>query len=866
MIVSVALVRYSRASGTFSRLDGRAMDPPINPYQVEIVESGELVWSFRRFDRRVGAWGETLWSAVPPLDVPALRPAIGRSSGLYDLDAAASDVLGLLMMRAASRDWTIAKLLEHPGHDDRHVYTGSVRLVADQARYFFAANGMEHRTIPASMPATRDAIARWDASQAGLSKARDVERDADNELRAMREDMPKRPTAKQRAALAAAVKEHAAATEAVRAVELARAEIDLAIGAAVLADLGVPVPPLETSRGNPCACSSGSSKRKNPAKPRAKTPEAPRVPVGSRWSLNGEVFEVVGEPIPGNELRAIRWIASGRDDVIGQNWFRPGGAEFVGNVGIGAAAEVVLAAVPVDQGYGLSYKVTVYAIAGSLEEARSVLGWLARPGSIVDESWIELARTRVAQAIATWNVGGLVAVEHLADHAHGFMLPGGARVDRAAFFRSLNKRPKEIKPARWRELTQRDNPPRRGRAAPAKTIVYVTGHNGDPSKLDEAGAGGFLSIQAAGDHRIDKGTAQRRPALALAKTWMAEHPPLSAAALLEVVEQAPTGAREELGRWVGAPKKRGGGLEWVAQAKPRRAPPVKRAPVGQPWKKEPQFLFAAPEHRQRAELTAAQFGVSADAVPLAAPPVPVVVAPPPPPRREWAYDKRGQGVLLNPKRKPKAARAARAVRENKGVTSRVRPADGGAVVAPSLAKAAGRLAIGRWHVLRRGGEWNANIREAVRGRNFVYAIRQAGTSTVLYVGEAHSAKWKRPKLVWEEIETVDVDDRGRPLPVCAEPASSPERKRRAKVAQPVELRGWKTLLHHFQDPEGKFRDVNEWTWHRSGDLEIALWFLPDGRDYCDAKGRALDLEYDKTLRLRPLHTSIAFQRSTATPF
>lgn len=169
--------------------------------------------------------------------------------------------------------------------------------------------------------------------------------------------------------------------------------------------------------------------------------------------------------------------------------------------------------------------------------------------------------------------------------------------------------------------------------------VWVHAHNGDPMLLDED-VGGGLVREIAGPHRLDvQAKTGRRDASALAKSWMESHPPLSEHARVEVVDAK---AGEDVVRWVGVPKKRGGGYQWEAQARPRRAPPTRKGPPAGyvPWKKTPQYLFTDPTYRQAAELTARQYGIAPSAIETPAPL-------PPPPRREYKFSERGQGQLFN---------------------------------------------------------------------------------------------------------------------------------------------------------------------------------------------------------------------------
>lgn len=197
--------------------------------------------------------------------------------------------------------------------------------------------------------------------------------------------------------------------------------------------------------------------------------------------------------------------------------------------------------------------------------------------------------------------------------------------------------------ALYRQAVESRTPNRAGRKSKAiGSGVWVHAHNGDPALLDED-VGGGLVREIAGPHRLDvQAKTGRREAGQIAKTWMQAHPPLSEHARVEVTDQK-TG--EDVSRWVGVPRKRGGGYQWEAQARPRKAPPVKRGPPAGyvPWRKQPQYLFDDPTYRQRAELTAAQYGLApADLLEAPAP-----LPPPPPPRRSYTFSERGQGQLFN---------------------------------------------------------------------------------------------------------------------------------------------------------------------------------------------------------------------------
>lgn len=68
------------------------------------------------------------------------------------------------------------------------------------------------------------------------------------------------------------------------------------------------------------------------------------------------------------------------------------------------------------------------------------------------------------------------------------------------------------------------------------------------------------------------------------------------------------------------------------------------------------------------------------------------------------------------------------------------------------------MARRRWTWIVRRGKTNAELRGRMSGRCGVYAVRDASTRTVLYVGESHSNRaWKtalRHLHAWESFEGV----------------------------------------------------------------------------------------------------------------
>lgn len=120
-----------------------------------------------------------------------------------------------------------------------------------------------------------------------------------------------------------------------------------------------------------------------------------------------------------------------------------------------------------------------------------------------------------------------------------------------------------------------------------------------------------------------------------------------------------------------------------------------------------------------------------------------------------------------------------------------------------------------WRALRvkRGGRWGWNtvVRETVRGRAGAYAFRDS-SGQVLYVGES-----------------------------------------RTGARSAADLRMWKTITRHFQDPTGKWAD--HYTKHVGGqpfrravanDLEIQVWLTSPGQAALDEQARLI-------ARLKPAH-------------
>lgn len=111
-----------------------------------------------------------------------------------------------------------------------------------------------------------------------------------------------------------------------------------------------------------------------------------------------------------------------------------------------------------------------------------------------------------------------------------------------------------------------------------------------------------------------------------------------------------------------------------------------------------------------------------------------------------------------------------------------------------------------WLPLRRDGRFNASIRDAVRGAAGVYAIRERGSRTVLYVGESHAAP---------------------------DGAKGYESTRRM----------WQTLKRHFFP----WSVGSEWIHKGSGDLDVALWIT--------APEDARTVEETLIADLEPVHAS-----------
>lgn len=109
----------------------------------------------------------------------------------------------------------------------------------------------------------------------------------------------------------------------------------------------------------------------------------------------------------------------------------------------------------------------------------------------------------------------------------------------------------------------------------------------------------------------------------------------------------------------------------------------------------------------------------------------------------------------------------------------------------------------RWMALRRSNAWSEDVKKLLRGQAGVYAVREKGGKSVLYVGESHSP--------------------GREV-----------------------NRFWKTLLRHFQPGNGSFERRNEWVYRGNRDLDVAVYLTPPSEAF-EAEGRLIAY-------LEPAHT------------
>jgi hypothetical protein len=131
----------------------------------------------------------------------------------------------------------------------------------------------------------------------------------------------------------------------------------------------------------------------------------------------------------------------------------------------------------------------------------------------------------------------------------------------------------------------------------------------------------------------------------------------------------------------------------------------------------------------------------------------------------------------------------------------------------------------KWIPLRRKGKWNRSLRRALRRRAGVYAIKLASERTVRYVGESHTGRWTTRKG-----QRVEAD---------------PNRMLR-------------TILRHFQAAFTPRGQANEWTYHGSEDLDVAVWLT--------APKRARELEGKVILELEPRDNDLVYLPADATEF
>jgi len=104
--------------------------------------------------------------------------------------------------------------------------------------------------------------------------------------------------------------------------------------------------------------------------------------------------------------------------------------------------------------------------------------------------------------------------------------------------------------------------------------------------------------------------------------------------------------------------------------------------------------------------------------------------------------------------------------------------------------------VKRWTWLANRTSYNASVRDFVRGRNGVYAIRDKDSHDVLYVGESHTGRL------------------------------------------------WKTMLRHFQG-QRTFEGIGEWTHPDHAQVQVQLYLTTSGAD-------AQDLELVIVSRLAPI--------------
>ena len=110
-----------------------------------------------------------------------------------------------------------------------------------------------------------------------------------------------------------------------------------------------------------------------------------------------------------------------------------------------------------------------------------------------------------------------------------------------------------------------------------------------------------------------------------------------------------------------------------------------------------------------------------------------------------------------------------------------------------------------WLPLRRDGAFNGEIRDALRGAAGVYAIRERGARTVLYVGESHDGPGGRG---YESARRM-----------------------------------YQTIKRHFYPWDAG----SEWVHRRGGDLDVALWIT--------APADARQVEETLIADLEPVHAS-----------
>jgi hypothetical protein len=134
--------------------------------------------------------------------------------------------------------------------------------------------------------------------------------------------------------------------------------------------------------------------------------------------------------------------------------------------------------------------------------------------------------------------------------------------------------------------------------------------------------------------------------------------------------------------------------------------------------------------------------------------------------------------------------------------------------------------------LRRRGKWNRKVRDAIKGKTGVYAIRKRGARRALYVGEGGKRKGA------PHLHSRDPHRMMRTILRHFQAGFTPEKYAGRTLKAPA------AYAEKFERAEEYLRGGREWVNHDGDDLDVALYITPP-REAVHHEGRFI-------AKLRPL--------------